>query len=68
VDPTAGWLTSPTVRYAALWPRYTTGGGADGGADGGGWRQKELGDLRTEEREWSGVTGSRGWGASRSSS
>jgi hypothetical protein len=64
VDPAAGRLIAPTARYTALWPRYTAGGGANGGSR----RRTELGNLRTEEREWSGVTGCRGWGASRSSS
>jgi hypothetical protein len=51
VDTSAGRLTAPTARYTALWPRYTAGGGADGGSR----RRTELGNLRTEEREWSGV-------------
>jgi hypothetical protein len=57
VDPAAGRLTAPTARYTALWPRYTAGGGADGG----GRPRTELGELRTGVTGWSGVTGSHVW-------
>jgi hypothetical protein len=58
-----GALTAATAWYTALWPQYTAGDGADGGL----WRRNELERLRTEERGSNGVTGCRGWDASRSS-